>query len=91
VTFPAAREALQNGQSVTLAQRFCNSARVISASISMSDCVGFAGLPTPSKIYLVRPVIFRRVEFGANLRAKKCAGLALFGAVLVEVRVDGWR
>ena len=69
--------------SSAVAQRFCNSAWVISASISMSYCIGFAGLSTPSKIYLVRPVIFRRVEFGANLRAKKCAGLALFGAVPV--------
>ena len=47
---------------------------VIAGSIATFDCVGFAGLSAPPQIYLVRPVMFRRVEFGANLRAKKrCA------------------
>jgi hypothetical protein len=55
-------------------QPFCNSAMVIAGSIGTFDCVGFAGLAALSQIYLVRPAIFRRVEFGANLRAKKRRG-----------------
>jgi hypothetical protein len=42
VTLPAPREALQNDQIGTLAERFCNSARVIAVGIIPCNCVGFS-------------------------------------------------
>jgi hypothetical protein len=57
-------------------QRFCNSARVIADSISTFNCVGFAGLPVLPLAYLIRPVVFRYVGFGANLRASSEAASA---------------
>jgi hypothetical protein len=68
VAFPAPSPS--KDQNVTLAQRVCNSARVIAASIVLCNYVGFTGFPCPATVHLVRLILFRSFKFGAKFGSK---------------------